>query len=244
LSPRVLEDEIGANRRINGIGEWRDRPYALAMNNKSIAGIRVPDSKLAKAATELVRDTESPLLFHHSTRVFYFGALAGRRKKLKFDPDLLYIGAMFHDMGLTTEYRSATERFEVDSANAARDFLRQHGIDEGSIEIVWDAISLHTTPGIPQHKKPEVALVTAGVEMDVLGLGYLDVPDGDREAVVEAHPRGDDFKEKIIHAFHDGFCHKPETTFGTVNDDVLALLDPKFKRTNFCSMILNSAWRE
>ena len=213
------------------------------MNKKSIAGIQIPDSALAKAATELVRDTESPLLFHHSTRVFYFGALAGRRKKLTFDPELLYIGAMFHDMGLTKEYRSATERFEVDSANAAREFLRQHGISQASIDIVWDAIALHTTPGIPQHKETEVALVTAGVEMDVLGLGYLDVPDSDREEVVTAHPRGDHFKEQIIHAFYDGFSHKPETTFGTVNDDVLALLDPKFKRTNFCNIILNSAWR-
>ena len=214
------------------------------MKSTSIAGVRIPDSKLAQAATELVRDTESDLLFHHSTRVYYFGALAGLRKKLKFDPELLYIGAMFHDIGLTKQYSSATERFEVDSANAARDFLRQQGIDEAAIEIVWDAIALHTTPGMPQHKKPEVALVTAGVEMDVLGIGYLNVPDVQREAVTEAHPRGVHFKEQIIHAFHDGFCHKPETTFGTVNDDVLALHDPKFKRTNFCSIILNSAWRE
>jgi HD superfamily phosphodiesterase len=214
------------------------------MYNVSIAGVRLPDSKLARAATELVRDTESDLLFHHSTRVFYWGALAGQRKNLKFDPELLYVGAMFHDMGLTKEYRSATERFEVDGANAAREFLRQQSIDEAAIDIVWDAIALHTTPGIPQHKKPEVALVTAGVEMDVLGLGYLDVPDAQREAVVAAHPRGDHFKEQILHAFHDGFCYRPETTFGTVNDDVLALLDPEFKRTNFCSIILSSAWRD
>jgi hypothetical protein len=84
-------------------------------------------------------------------------------------------------MGLTKKYRSATERFEVDGANTARDFLRQHGIAQASIGIVWDAVALHTTPGIPQHKEPEVALVTAGVEMDVLGLGYLDVPDSNRE---------------------------------------------------------------
>jgi HD domain-containing protein len=221
------------------------QPHPIMMFgvNNSIGGIRIPDSELAQAATELVRDTESDLLFHHSTRVYYFGALAGQRQNLKFDAELLYIGAMFHDMGLTKEYSSATERFEVDSANAARDFLRQHGIDERSIEIVWDAISLHTTPGIPKHKKPEVALVTAGVDMDVLGIGYLDVPDAHREAIVTAHPRGDHFKEQIIHAFYDGFCHKPETTWGTMNDDVLALRDPKFKRANFCSIILNSAWR-
>jgi hypothetical protein len=214
------------------------------MNDSSIAGVRIPDSKLAQAATELVRDTESDLLFHHSTRVYYFGALAGLRKNLKFDSELLYVGAMFHDMGLTKQYRSATERFEVDGANAARDFLRQHGIDEAAIDVVWDAIALHTTPGIPQHKKSEVALVTAGVEMDVLGIRYLDVPDAQREAVITAHPRGAHFKEQIIHAFNDGFKHKPETTFGTVNDDVLALLDANFKRTNFCNVILNSAWKE
>src|SRR5271163_468871 len=158
------------------------------MKSTSIDGVRIPDSKLAQAATELVRDTESDLLFHHSTRVYYFGALEGLRKKLKFDPELLYIGAMFHDIGLTKEYSSATERFEVDSANAARDFLRQQGIDEAAIEIVWDAIALHTTPGIPQHKKPEVALVTAGVEMDVLGIDYSKFPEAQREAVVLAHP--------------------------------------------------------
>ena len=214
------------------------------MSSLTISGVRIPDSKLAKAATALVRDTESDLLFHHSTRVFYFGALAGERRKLKFDPELLYIGAMFHDLGLTKKYGSAKERFEVDSANAARDFLRQHRIDEAAIEIVWDAIALHTTPGIPQHKKPEVALVTAGVEMDVLGLDYANCPEAQREAVVKAHPRGEHFKEQIIHAFNDGFSHKPETTFGTVNDDVLALLDPKFKRTNFCTIILNSDWQE
>src|SRR5260370_14689868 len=113
------------------------------MNNTSIAGVRVPDSKLAQAATELVRDTESDLLFHHSSRVYYFGALAGLRQNLKFDSELLYIGAMFHDMGLTKKYSSATARFEVDSANAARDFLRHHGIAEAHVDLDCDPVSLN-----------------------------------------------------------------------------------------------------
>ena len=212
--------------------------------SNSIADIRIPDSKLTQEATQLIRDTEPPLLFHHSTRVYLWGALAGIRKKLKFDPELLYIGAMFHDIGLTKQYSSATERFEVDGANAARAFLQQHGIPETSIDVVWDAIALHTTPGIPQHKKPEVALVTAGVEMDVLGIDYDGFSDSQRAAVVAAHPRGNHFKEEIIKAFNEGFKHKPETTFGTVNDDVLVLHNPSFKRMNFCSIILNSAWKE
>ena len=212
--------------------------------DKSIAGVSIPDSKLAREVTELIRDTESPLLFHHSTRVYLFGALTGRRRDLKFDPELLYIGAMFHDIGLTEAHRHSHERFEVDGANAARDFMRRHQLPDASIELVWDAIALHTTPGIPQHKKPEVALVTAGVEMDVLGLAYGEFSDGERAGVVTAHPRGGHFKENIIQAFYDGMKHRPDSTFGTVNDDVLALKDPTFQRTNFCTIIRGSHWHE
>jgi hypothetical protein len=209
---------------------------------RSIEGVSIPDSKLAAAVTELVRDTESPLLFHHSSRVYYFGALAGKQRGLRFDPELLYVGAMFHDMGLTRRHSSATERFEVDGANAARDFLRGHHLTRQDIDVVWTAIALHTTPGIPQHMHPVVALVTAGVEMDVLGLTYPEYPVAQREAVVHAHPRPEHFKEDIIQAFYDGIKHKPQTTFGNVKADVLADKDPKFQRGNFCAVIRGSAW--
>jgi HD domain len=208
----------------------------------TIRGVGIPDSKLAREITELVRDTESPLLFHHSSRVYYFGALAGKRRELKFDSELLYAGAMFHDMGLTPEYRSSRERFEVDGANAARVFLRSHGISREDLDTVWTAIALHTTPGIPQHMHPVVALVTAGVEMDVLGLTYPEYSDAERNAVVQAHPRSNHFKEDIIQAFYDGIKRKPDTTFGNVKADVLADKDPTFKRGNFCNVIRGSAW--
>lgn len=208
----------------------------------TIAGVKIPDSQLAREATEWVRDTETPLLYHHSRRVYLFGALSGKKQELQFDAELLYIGAMFHDMGLVPAYSSKTERFEVDGANASRDFLRRHGIDEASIDIVWDAIALHTTPGIPQHKKAEVALVTAGVEMDVLGMGFSVISEADRQLVVDAHPRGSQFKDDIIEAFYQGIRHKPGTTFGNVKADVMALKEPHFQRTNFCSVIHHSAW--
>ena len=127
----------------------------------AIKGISVPDSKLAREITELVRDTESPLLFHRSSRVFYWSALTGARRGLTFDAELLYAGAMFHDVGLTSQYSSADERFEVDGANAARDFLRSHGFPQQDIDTVWTAIALHTTPGIPQHMHPVVALLAS-----------------------------------------------------------------------------------
>ncbi|SRR5258707_1683951 len=209
----------------------------------SIAGVEIPDGKLAQEVTELVRDTEPSLLFNHSTRVYYFGSLAGKKRGLKFDPELLYLGAMFHDMGLTPQYSSRADRFEVDGANTARAFLRQHNISEQEIDIVWTAIALHTTPGVPQYMHPVVALLTAGVEMDVLGIGYSDFSEADRKAVVQAYPRTEHFKEDIIQAFYSGIKHKPETTFGNVKADVLADKDPSFQRINFCRVIRDSAWR-
>src|SRR3979411_2152829 len=211
--------------------------------NIDLGGIKIPNSKRAREATELVRDTESPLLFHHSSRVFYWGALGGKRRGLRFDPELLYAGAMFHDMGLTHQHSSTQERFEVDSANTARHFLRSHGVHQQDVEPVWTAIALHTPPGIPPHMHPVVALVTAGVEMDVLGLAYSEYSHAEREAVVHAHPRSARFKEDIVQAFYDGNKHKPETTFGNANADVLPDKDPHFTRVNFCSVIRASAWR-
>src|SRR5271168_4521649 len=208
-----------------------------------ISGIKVPDSKLANEITEFIRDTESTLLFNHSSRVYYFGALASKRRGFKFDAELLYAGAMFHDIGLVTAYSSDADRFEVDGANAARAFLRRHQIPEQDIDHVWTAIALHTTPGIPQYMHPVVALVTAGVEMDVLGLSYSEYSDLERGAIVKAHPRSANFKEDIIQAFYDGIKHKPETTFGNVKADVLADKDPKFQRMNFCSIIRDSQWK-
>jgi HD superfamily phosphodiesterase len=212
------------------------------MSITTIEGISIPDTKLAREVTELVRDTEPPLLFHHSSRVYYFGVLSGQHRGLKFDRELVYVGAMFHDMGLTHQHSSQNDRFEVDGANAARDFLHSHQIAQSDIDTVWTAIALHTTPGIPQYMHPVIALVTAGVEMDVLGLTYAEYTDAEREAIVQAHPRTAHFKEDIIQTFYDGIKHKPETTFGNVKADVLADKDAAFRRINFCSLIRGSEW--
>jgi HD superfamily phosphodiesterase len=198
--------------------------------------VALPDSQLAREATELIRSVESDLLYHHSLRVYAFGALQGNRLGLTYDPELLYVGAMFHDIGLVEGHRSAHDRFEVDGANAAREFLVGHGVTGDAARVVWDAIALHTTPGIPQYKEPEVALVTAGVELDVLGFGYDDISAEDREAVLAAYPRID-FKESIIQAFADGIAHRPETAFGNVKADVLAEKLPGYERPNFCALI-------
>ena len=204
--------------------------------------VTIPDSWLAREITEFVRDTETELLFNHSSRVYLFGAVAGEQRGLSYDPELLYASAMFHDVGLMKAHSSDHLRFEVDGANAARDFLKNRGISPTDLDTVWTAIALHTTPGIPEFMHPVIALTTAGVEMDVLGLTYDQYPAGIREAVVKAFPRTPRFKEDIIQAFYDGIRHKPATTFGNVKADVIADKEPHFHRGNFCSVIRGSHW--
>jgi HD domain len=215
----------------------------MSTNGQTAAGVTVPDTKLAREATELVRESTTDLVYHHSRRVYWFGSLQGRNRGLSFDPELLYTGAMFHDLGLNAEYRGSGRRFEVDSADEARRFLQGNGVPEDSIRRVWTAIALHTTPGIPEFMEPEVALVTAGVEYDVLGIGYHDVSDADRAEITALHPRPD-FKRSILAAFTEGIAPKPETTFGNVKADVLDRYVPGYQRGNFVDTILNSDWPE
>ncbi|WP_250475385.1 HD domain-containing protein [Caballeronia sp. GAFFF1] len=209
---------------------------------KAVLDVVIPDSQLAREAAELIRDTESELLFNHSTRVYLWGALLGKRNGIEYDPELLYVAAMFHDIGLTSAYGKSGLRFEVDGANAARDFLRCHRVDEADVAKVWTAVALHTTPGIPEHMHGEIALVQAGAGMDIAGRGFDAFSEAQRAAVVAAYPRGADFAARMIDAFYDGMKHRPGTTFGTFNDDFLAHKDPSFERVNLCSIILNSKW--
>ncbi|KEQ22221.1 HD domain-containing protein [Paenibacillus tyrfis] len=208
-----------------------------------VADIKIPDSKLAVGAAELLREHGNDLLWNHSHRVFLFGALQGKSAGVKFDSELLYISELFHDLGLTKHYSSPDKRFEVDGANAARSYLQSQGVSAESIQRVWDAVALHTTIGIAQYKEPEVALIYSGVGYDVMGENFDCLTKDVREQVVTAFPR-DNFKHKILPAFLEGFKHKPETTFGNIKADVCALLMPGFQRTNFCDCVLHSPWTE
>lgn len=210
-------------------------------STRGIADIVIPDTPLVREITEYIRNTEDELLFNHSRRVYLFGALQGHRRGLRPDLELLYAGAMFHDIGLTAGYRTSMLRFEVDGANAAWDFLLQRGVDEAAAGKVWLSIALHTTPGVPEFLEPEIALVTAGVETDVLGIGRADLSIEAIEAVIAAHPRPD-FKNRILRAFTDGMKHRPHSTFGTVNADVLQHFDDSFVRDDMVEIILNSSW--
>jgi HD domain-containing protein len=206
-----------------------------------IAGVQVPETAAVAEATRLVQDRTSPLIYHHSRRVFFFGVIHAHRLGVHPDPELLYLAAIFHDIGLRAPFSGAEQRFEVDGADHAHEFLRDHGFSVAAAETVWTAIALHTTPGIPGRMSPEIATTHFGVLTDVIGFG-LDGLEKDQVAeIVAAHPRGD-FKSGFLHMSVEGLKNRPETTNGTVNSDILEHFVPGFHRTTTVERILGSAW--
>src|SRR6267378_3255680 len=202
----------------------------------------VPDSQLTREATGLLREFSTPLLFNHSHRVFFWANELGRQTGEKFDVELLFVCAAFHDLGLLKKFSSAADRFEVDSANAVRQFLEHHGVPDTRIQTAWDAISLHTTPGIAPYKQLEVELLFTGVGLDVLGIGYETFPEGLRKKVVARFPRVN-FKEEIAKAFLGGFESKTQSTESTCNEDICSHFIRNYKRSNFYEQIRNSPFQ-
>ena len=199
----------------------------------------IPDSLLAKEATDILREHSTEVLINHSMRVYLFAAEQGRQQKLRFDPELLYVAAAFHDLGLIKKFSSATERFEVDGANAVRQFLSTHNVPEEQIETAWQAIALHTTPGVTHYMRPEVALLHSGVGLDVLGRGFDQFPSELRDEIVARYPRKQ-FKERFLQEYFAGFAHKPGTTYGTVNQSICERFIPDFKGPNAVDLMLGS----
>lgn len=209
----------------------------------SIAGVEIPDTAATAAATDFARQHTNPLIFDHSRRVFLLGSLRAADLGLKPDPELLYVASMMHDTGLFESFSEAEQRFEVDGADHARDLLIRHDFTPADADIVWTAIALHTTPGIPGRMGPEIAATNIGVLVDVLGL-WLDTFDSEQIAeITAAHPRRN-FKQDFLKTYRDGIAHRPDSTYGTVNADVLERFVPGFKRGSMVDGVVGSGWAE
>src|SRR6202451_3719431 len=140
-----------------------------------LAGIKVPDTVLVRDAIDLSRSASEPFLFNHAMRSWLFGVLLSESAERAPDAELLSVAAILHDLCLTDRY-TAENRFEVDGANAARSFLQERGISTQQIQVVWDAIALHTTRSIALHKEPEVAMAHSGITAECLGVDIDWIP--------------------------------------------------------------------
>lgn len=183
-----------------------------------LAGIKVVDTSLVRDAVELARNSSEPYLFNHVMRSWLFSVLFAEEARPAPDPELLAVSAILHDLGLTDRY-SAQERFEVDGANAARSFLNERNIAAHRIQLVWDAIALHTTRSIALHKEPEVVMVHSGIFVDVIGAGLELIPQDKLRAILAEFPRVS-MKKQFLEDLCGVIRRKPATSYDNSLRDI------------------------
>jgi hypothetical protein len=206
------------------------------------AGIKVPDTTLVRDAIDLSRSLSEPYLFNHVMRSWLFGILLSEDAELPPDFELLAVAAVLHDLGLTDRY-AAENRFEVDGANAARTFLKDHGISIPQMQVVWDAIALHTTPTIALHKEPEVVMTHSGIAVDVLGAGLDRIPQDKQRAILAEFPRLT-FKNQFQVCLSDVVRLKPSTTIDNILRDFGIRHVEGFMPPNFADLVANAPFSE
>ena len=198
----------------------------------SIAGVAIPDSYLARQATAEAREVEHVHVFRHSVRSFLFAELIARVRKVKHDPETVYVSCLMHDIGLSERYSTPHTRFEVDGANAARKLLQVNGAKQDRTRIVWDAIALHAMYGIARYKDAEVKLVSAGVITDVGAAFASSLEKSAVQEILNALPhRG--FNDAFLTVLTDYARRKPDVVDATFVEGVAIRAVPGFVPGNF-----------
>jgi hypothetical protein len=206
------------------------------------AGIKVPDTALVRDAIDLSRSLLEPFLFNHVMRSWLFGILLSEAAEVTPDAELLALAAILHDLGLTERY-TAENRFEVDGANAAREFMKDRGISAQQTQVVWDAIALHTTPTLALHKEPEVVMTHSGIAVDVLGAGLDRIPQEKQRAILTAFPRlafKDEFKGCLCNVVRQ----KPMTAIDNILRDFGIRYVEGFTPPNFADFVAGAPFSE
>jgi hypothetical protein len=198
----------------------------------TIAGIAIPDSYLARQATQEARDVETEHVFRHSVRSFVFAELISRARKITHDTELVYISCVLHDIGLSDKYSTAHTRFEVDGANHAKTFLLANGASQEHARIAWDAVALHPMYGIARYKDPEVKLVSAGVITDVGAAFASELAHSDVQAVLDALPHNG-FNDAFLTVLTGYARSKSDVVGGTFVEGVAIRTVPGYKSDNF-----------
>ncbi|MCP2169430.1 HD domain-containing protein [Goodfellowiella coeruleoviolacea] len=169
-------------------GDTTANPGAPALPS-SVAGVRIPDSALARRTAAFARGVSSETLFNHLMRTYLFGSLVFDHQGVRYDREVVFVAALLHDLGLLDAFQTPTERFEVDGADAARRFLREQRVPADRVELIWDAIALHTSVGIATRKRPEIALISVGSGMDFTGNELKQLPADALDEVLTVFPR-------------------------------------------------------
>jgi hypothetical protein len=207
-----------------------------------LAGIKVTNTALIRDAIDLARSSSEPYLFNHVMRSWLFGILLSEDVKPSPDPELLAVSTVLHDLGLTEHYM-AEERFEVDGANAARAFMKERGISMQQMQLVWDAIALHTTRSIALHKEPEVLMTHSGIAVDAIGVGLDRIPLDKQRAILAEFPRLA-LKNQLRSSLCNIVRRKPATSFDNILRDFGTRYVEGFTPPNFADVVANSPFSE
>jgi hypothetical protein len=206
------------------------------------AGIKVPDTALVRDAIDLSRSLLEPFLFNHVMRSWLFGIVLAESAVIAPDAELLAVAAILHDLGLTERY-NGENRFEVDGANAAREFLKDRGVSAQQTQVVWDAIALHTTPTLAFHKEPEVVMTHSGIAVDVLGAGLDRIPQEKQGAILTAFPRLA-FKDQFKGCLCNVVRQKPMMAIDNILRDFGIRYLEGFTPPNFADLVAGAPFAE
>jgi hypothetical protein len=209
---------------------------------RKLAGVAVPDTPLVARAIEFAREHSDAYLFNHVMRSWLFATFLAERRGEPYDAEVLAVSALLHDLGLT-DSMAGPLRFEVEGANAAREFVRGLGVDERRAQLIWDAIALNSTPSICLHKEAEAALCTLGVALDWGGWGYDSVPAEQIARIVAEFPRLG-MKQKFTQAVCGLCAHRAETTYDNFARDFGERFVPGYRAPSMVDSLLNAPFEE
>jgi hypothetical protein len=213
-----------------------------APRTRLIAGVSVPDNPLVTAVIEYARRLSEPYLFNHAMRSWLFAETIGRVKGIDYDHEVVAIGTILHDIGLTASV-SGPNRFEVNGADAALSFIKGEGLSDRRAQLIWDLVALNSTPSLALHKEPEVAVGTMGIGLDYGGFGVEALPAGDVERILSAFPR-----LRMKQRFTETCCRlvtaKPETSHDNFLRDFGERFVPGYKAVSTVDLLMNAPFDE
>lgn len=206
-----------------------------------LAGVSVPDTPLITRAIEFARERSQPYLFNHVMRSWLFAALLAQRKQTAHDGEVLAVTTILHDLGL--EAFNGPLRFEVEGANAARDFARNEGMDDRRVQLIWDGVALNSTPSIALYKEAEIALATMGIGLDWGGFGYDALTEDEIAAIIAEFPRLG-MKERFTQAVCRIVETRPATTYDNFARDFGERFVHGYKPASTVDYLLKSPFKE
>ncbi|RWC10085.1 MAG: hypothetical protein EOS52_25850 [Mesorhizobium sp.] len=210
--------------------------------SRILAGVLVPDTPLVQQALDNARRESEPYLFNHVVRSWLFAERIGQLRNTDHDAEVVAVGVLLHDLTLNQRF-NGPRRFEVEGADLARAFARQAGVDERRAQLIWDSVALNSTPSIGLYKEAEVALCTAGICLDVVGLQYEIIPAMEIARIVTEFPRLD-MKRRMTQCF----CHiaetRPETTYDNFIRDFGERYVPGYRASSSVDLVANAPFDE